>query len=267
MNTLRAYTAMAAVCAASIIFTGCGDDDDIVAGNPTPTQNAPQSLNGQTYALSPSDGGNATLAFNAAGDTYSYTPNAGIVETGAFTAQQSGDVWNVQLSSTHATNSVLALTFASASAGSYSWNVDGTNHTGTFASTTTGPGPDPDPDPNPDPDPGIPAPASLSSITVTTGPGGGIGAGTVYTVNFSGGTSGTFTSVNASGDPMGSGNFVYTPSGNQATLTMTYPDFGNDRDDMTLLFTKAAGSGQPNQYTGTQIVTGTQYPFNGTFTY
>lgn len=113
----------------------------------------------------------------------------------------------------------------------------------------------------------LPAPALLSLITVTTGPGGGIGAGTVYTVTFTGGTSGTFSSVNQHGDSMGSGNYVYTPNANDATLTMTYPDYNNDRDDMILVFTQQAGSGQPNPFTGTQVVSGDTYPFIGTFTY
>ena len=65
---------------------------------------------------------------------------------------------------------------------------------------------------------------------------------------------------------MGSGTFTYTPNGNQARLVMNYTDFPGDFDDMTLIFTTASGGGI-NQYTGTQVVGGTTYPFNGTFTY
>jgi len=111
----------------------------------------------------------------------------------------------------------------------------------------------------------VPAPATLSSITVTTG-AGGIGTGTVYTVTFSGGQSGTFTAVNSQGDSMGNGTYTYTPNGNQAQLRMDYPEFNNDFDDMTLFFTTGPGGGA-NQYTGTQRVSGTNYPMDGTFTY
>jgi hypothetical protein len=101
---------------------------------------------------------------------------------------------------------------------------------------------------------------------VTTGPGGGIGENTVYTVTFSGGTSGTFNAVNSSGDPMGNGNFTYAPSGTTAQLRMDYANFPGDHDDMTLIFTTQPGGGA-SQYTGTQVVGGTTYPFNGTFIY
>jgi len=101
---------------------------------------------------------------------------------------------------------------------------------------------------------------------VTTGPGGGIGENTVYTVTFIGGASGTFTSSNTSGDTMGQGTFTYTPSGTTARLRMDYTDFPGDFDDMTLHFQNPPGGGV-NQYTGTQVVGGTTYPFNGTFTY
>src|SRR5688572_24174441 len=99
---LQRYIATIAICAPCLLFTGCaGDDDDAAAqaGSPSPDKsaNAPATLNGKGYALAPTGGGNAALEFDAGADTYKYTPNAGIVETGRFTAQRSGDVWNVQL--------------------------------------------------------------------------------------------------------------------------------------------------------------------------
>ena len=115
------------------------------------------------------------------------------------------------------------------------------------------------------PDGDVPAPASLNTITVTSRTG--FSPNSVYTVTFNGGTSGTFSAVNTSGEPVGSGTFIYEPQGTQAHLRMTYPDFDNDYDDMTLIFTEAAGSGQPNNFTGTQVVSGDLHQFSGTFTY
>jgi hypothetical protein len=99
-------------------------------------------------------------------------------------------------------------------------------------------------------------------MTVTTTQSG-VGANSVYTVTFSGNH---FQAVNNQGTSVGSGTFTYTPQGNQATLRMDYAEYPGDYDNMTLIFTTQPGGGA-NQFTGTQVVGGTQYPFTGTFTY
>jgi len=284
MNRLRDLIGIVAICATATLFTGCDDDKD----NGAPAQLAPNSLAGKTYNLT--DGGEGgSIVFSNEGNGYTLTQGAGAAETGTFAADRQGDVWTVTTTDTTATTtSQLVLTFNSANGGTYTFTrpgqepvngsfvdanpgtttsgtttgtTDGTTSgtttgttdgttTGTTTGTTSG---------------SVPAPATLSQATFTTGAGCGIGQGTVYTVNFTGGTQGTFTAVNPQGDSMGSGNFTYAPNGNQAHLVMNYSQ-NNDTDDITLNFNSAPG-GTGNTYTGTQVVSGTTYPANGTFTY
>ena len=255
MNKLRDYVGIFAICATSLIFTGCGDDDNDAPGNQGPVTVAPESLAGRTYTLTDSAGA-STLAFDANGTAYTLTPTGAAADTGTWTGQRAGDVWTVNTVSGSSTNtSTLTLNFSSDTAGNFELRQgDAAPVTGTFAQSSGNPNP---PDPNPD---GVPAPATLNSMTVTAN-------GAVYTITFSGGTSGTFTAVNPEGNSMGSGNYVYTPSGNNANLRLTYPEAGDEYDDMNLAFTQAAGSGQPNNFTGTQKIGGTVSPFSGTFTY
>ena len=95
----------------------------------------------------------------------------------------------------------------------------------------------------------------------------GVGAGATYTVNLSGGPSGTFTISNSGSS--GSGTYTYTVDNTAKTahLVLTYGgQFTGDFDDMTLIFTTQSGGGV-NNYTGNQRVGGNNYPFSGTFTY
>jgi len=110
----------------------------------------------------------------------------------------------------------------------------------------------------------VPAPATLSAIHVTT-QSSGVGAGATYTVQLSGGTSGTFQITDGS---TGSGNYTYTPDGTTAHLRLDYTAGASpgDFDDMTLIFTTPPGGG-PNNFTGNQQVTGQPYTFTGTFSY
>lgn len=121
----------------------------------------------------------------------------------------------------------------------------------TTAGTTSGPGT-------------VPAPASLSSVTVTT-TASVLGAGSHYTVNLSGGSSGTFVISNGS---VGSGTYTYAPSGNQARLVLTYTgEFQGDFDDMTLFFNAGPGTTESSTFTGTQKVGEQQGALAGNFAY
>jgi hypothetical protein len=259
MNRLRDYVGIFAICATSVFFTGCGDDDnDSNGGNQGPITVAPQSLNGRTYTLT--DGaGTSTLAFDAA-DTYTLTPGDGsAADSGTFTAQRVGDTWTVQSASTTSTNTAtLTLNFSSDTAGNFELRQgDAAPVTGTFAQSSGNP--DPDPDPDPDPEPGT-APASLSTITVMPSGGGS------YTITFTGTSSGTFAAMNSEGGSMGSGNFTYTPNGDQAHLRLDYAGTEtNEFDDMTLTF-QPTGSAQPHTFTGTQKIGTITSAFTGTFT-
>jgi len=273
-----------AICATAAFFTGCGDDHD--DNNPPGNTggNAPASLNGQTYTLNDTIGG-GTLAFESGANNYTLT-RGGTNEVGTFVGTKSDDVWTVTTMDTSGTtNSTITLTFTGAGSGNYTQQTAaGDQISGTFASagtgTTTTTGTDTGTTTNTGTDTGtttstgtdtgtttgtVPAPATLQSITVTTAQSG-IGPGSVYTVTFSGGTTGTFTARNTDNNVTGTGNYTYTPQGNQAHLRMDYSEFAGDFDDMTLIFTTPPGGGA-NQFAGNQKVGGTDYTFTGTFTY
>ena len=306
MMKLRKLISMVAICATAEIFTGCGDDDnDAPGGSPAPdslrgrTYNLTDTGTGgtitfgndaDTYSIT-QGGTTETGSFQAtrSGDVWTVNTtdstgtttstltltftgnNAGTytydrpgqdprVVTGSFAGSGSGSTTSTGTSTSTGTDTGTSTSTGTDTGTSTSTGTDtGTStstgtDTGTSTSTgtTTGTGT-------------VPAPATLSSIRVTTATGG-IAANSVYTVTLSGGTSGTFTASNTAGESMGSGTYVYTPNGNQANLRLTYPDFGNDYDDMNLIFTTPPG-GQPNQYTGTQTVSGTAYAMTGTFSY
>jgi hypothetical protein len=86
-----------------------------------------------------------------------------------------------------------------------------------------------------------------------------------YTVNLSGGPTGTFNITDGS---TGSGTYTYTVNSNDtAQLVLNYgPPNAGDVDNMTLVFTTASGGGS-NNFSGNQQVQNTQYPMVGTFTY
>lgn len=275
MNRLRNLVGLMAVCATAAFFTGCGGDNNNNSSGNNNTGNAPASLNGATYTLTDANGG-GTLAFDQNGTAYTFTPGNtnNAAETGTFTATKNGEVWNVQtFDGAGGTNSAIALTFTGNGVGNYTIDRAGQQQVaGTFAAqqapgTTTGnPGTTTGDPGTTTGNPGtVPAPATLQQITVTTAQSG-IGSNSVYTVTFDGGASGNFTARNTEGNVTGTGTYSYTPQGNQAHLRMDYANLGGDYDDMTLVFTTAAGGGA-NQFSGTQQVGGTQYPFTGTFTY
>ena len=261
MNKLRDYVGIIAICATSVIFTGCGDDDND-QGPAGPVQNAPDSLANKTYTLTDSTGATSTLAFNSAGDGYTLTPTGGTADNGTFTGQRAGDTWTVQTASGSSTNtSTVTLNFTGATSGNYQLvQGDAAPVTGTFAQSNIEPPPGGGNNTNTNGT--VQAPASLSSITVTAN-------GNVTRFDFSGGTTGTFNAFNTEGNSMGSGNFTYTPSGTGANLHLTYPGVGagDEFDDLNMVFTQPAGSGQPNTFTGTQKIGINTSPYSGTFTY
>lgn len=307
MNKLRNILSLVAVCATAALFTGCGDDDDTIGGGGNnPQANAPDSLSGRTYTLTDSGAG-GTLAFDAAAMNYTLTQGgntengtytatkSGDVWTvnatdangnpatvtlsfngngtgnytlvrgdqttqGSFAADNTGGT----STSTGTTDGTSTSTGTTDGTSTSTGTTDGTStSTGTTDGTSTSTGTTDGTSTSTGPVGTLPAPANLNQIVVTTG-SGGIGTGTVYTVTLN--SNGTFSAVNAQGDSMGNGTYQYTPNGNQANLRLTYPDFGTDNDNMTLYFTSPPGGGA-NQYTGTQVVSGTTYNMTGTFTY
>jgi hypothetical protein len=266
MNRLRNIVGLIAVCATAAFFTGCGEDDH--ADNGTPQANAPASLAGRTYNLADA-GGTSVIAFDQ-NSNYTLTPSGGgQVETGTATSNQAGDVWTSSLVATGAaTNSTLTLTFNAPGSGTYTFDRPGealvsgnfqeqtgtTNgNTTTDGGTTTNGGTG-----------SVPAPATLQTITIT--PANGIAANQTFTVTLQ--PSGTFQAVGTQGQDMGSGTYTYQPNGTTANLHLLYGGTSaGDFDDYNLVFTQTQGSGAANNFTGTQRVSGTDSPINGTFTY
>jgi hypothetical protein len=290
MNRLGKLIGLVAVCATAAFLTGCDDDD-----NDNPSNFAPDSLNGRAFTLG------SSIAFGSNDNNYLLDLD-GATETGTFSGDRNGDVWNVTLvRSLGDITSHLVMTFTGSGVGTYTLDKPGqtliagsfteigtgtTTSTGTSTSTgtdtgtststgtttSTGTSTSTGTDTGTSTSTGtttgtgtVPAPATLGFIHVTTAQSG-IGSNSIYNVTFNGGTSGTFQATNVEGNSTGSGTFEYTPQGNQAHLRMNYDQPAGDFDDMTLIFTTAPGGGA-NQFTGTQKVTGTDYAFTGTFTY
>src|SRR5258706_79047 len=116
MNRLRNIVGLITVCAMAAFFTGCGDDNN--NNNTTTAANSPDSLNGKSYTLTDAGAG-GTLAFDAAANNYTLT-QGGTTENGTFTANRSGDIWNVTIvDASGTTTSQLALTFSASGAGTY----------------------------------------------------------------------------------------------------------------------------------------------------
>lgn len=218
--------------------------------NEYPVVVAPTNLTGRAFAL-------GTNAIQFTNNVYTITRD-GTNYTGIFYGPRDWNTWNLTLttgSPTEATAS-LQLNFTDATDGTYvlQWPgeqaISGAMHQTEYVPPIIG---------------GVPAPAALSRIEVTTDTSG-IGLGVHYSVNFSGGVSGTFVATSYTGELFGTGTYTYTVLGSEAHLFMSYPEFQGDFDDMTLKFTTPPGGGE-NQFTGTQKVGGTFYPFTGTFTY
>jgi hypothetical protein len=273
MNRLRNIVGLIAVCATAAFFTGCGDDDDNNGGN---NSNAPETLRGRTYNLTDA-AGTSTIAFDANGN-YALTPSStnNAVETGTFTETKSGETINAILTNAAGDRtSTLDFTFTGDGQGTYVFTAPGEAPvSGNFAlagdgnttdtnGNTTEPTTATDGNTTTNPPGDVQAPANLQTITIT--PANGISAGQTFTVNLNGGN---FTAVGTQGQDMGSGTYTYTPSGTTANLHLTYGGTNaGDFDDYNLVFTEEQGSTVANNFTGTQRVSGTDSPINGTFTY
>ena len=110
----------------------------------------------------------------------------------------------------------------------------------------------------------VQAPANLGTITIS--PTSGIAQNTTFNVTLNGGQ---FTAVGTEGQDLGSGSYTYTPNGTTANLHLLYGgNNAGDFDDYNLVFTQQQGSGQPNNFTGSQKV-GASAPeaIAGTFKY
>jgi hypothetical protein len=277
MNRLRNIVGLLAVCATAAVFTGCGDDDD--NGDNTPQSNVPASFAGRTYNLTDA-AGQSTIAFDANGTAYALTPSGGgATETGSFTSTTSGETANHNLTTAAGDQtSTLAMTFTGAGVGTYVFTRPGVDPvSGSFAEAGTGTPTTGEPttgepttgepttgDPTTGNTGTVNAPTTLQAITIT--PVNGIAANQTYTVNLN---NGTFAAVSPSGGSMGSGTYTYTPSGTTANLHLDYTgdNSNGDYDDYNLVFTQQPGSNQPNNFTGSQKVSGGVQPINGTFTY
>jgi len=270
----RTYTLTDSGAGGTLAFDAAAMNYTLTQGGNTENGTYQANKSGDVWTVNATDAnGNpstVTLSFNGNG-TGNYTLVRGDQTTsGSFAADTSGGTSTSTGTDTGTSTSTGTNTGTSTSTGtdtgtSTSTGTDtGTStSTGTDTGTSTSTGTDTGTSTSTGPVGTLPAPNSLSSIQVTTGTGG-IGPGTVYNVTLN--SNGTFNAVNSQGDSMGSGVYQYTKSGNQANLRLTYPDFGNDYDDMTLYFTSPQGGGA-NQYTGTQVVSGTTYNMTGTFTY
>jgi hypothetical protein len=266
MNRLRNIVSLVAVCATAAFFTGCGEDD--TPGDSGPQSNAPESVNARTYNLTDA-GGTTVIAFNADGTAYTLTPSDGsAAENGTFTPTRNGEAYNIELNNPAAgTNSLLVLTFTGPGTGTYTFDRPGQDQiAGNFAAAA---GPDPGPTTTTTTDDGNTttntttgnAPATLTALTFTTGPGV-VDQGTVITTTFNN-ANGTFSAQRNDGQPMGSGNFTYTPNGNNAQLVMTYAG-STDADNFTLTF----NGGGTGTYSGTQTSgNNPAVAASGTFTY
>src|ERR1051325_6776920 len=96
MKSLRNIISLVAICATAAFFTGCGEGDEANGeGGGNNASNAPQQLNGKTYALTDAGPG-GTISFDPAAMNYTLT-QGGATENGTFTATRGGDVWNATL--------------------------------------------------------------------------------------------------------------------------------------------------------------------------
>ena len=272
----RTYTLTDAGAGGTIQFDAAANNYTLTQGGTTETGTFTATRSGDVWNVTTTnDAGTQTSQL-----TLTYTGNNG---TGTYTLQRPGEApvngsFAASGSSTTGTSTSTGTdTGTSTSTGT---NTGTSTSTGTDTGTSTSTGTNTGTSTSTGTDTGtststgtttgvgtVTPPATLSTITVTTVESG-IGANSVYTLTFSGGTSGTFQARNTEGNATGSGTYNYTPNNanKTAALRLDYSDFPGDHDDMNLIFTTPPGGGA-NQFNGSQVVGGTQYNFTGTFTY
>jgi hypothetical protein len=236
------------------VFAGIPSPTGTLAGNgeftiELPKVNfAPETLVGHAYTL---DSGQ--FEFNDT--TYSLT-TAVSSEAGFYHATLAENTWTVTMENLQGiTVSVLNLTFTDREGGTYTLERPGNPvMSGTFSRVLVEPGL-------------FPAPATITTLHIQSSATSGIGA-QAFTVNLSGGTTGTFSITSDIGENFGSGSYTYTPLSTSAHLLMNYStQFQGDYDDIILTFKGNAGSSAPSTFSGTQRVSNTVYQYSGTFTY
>ncbi|HUS36069.1 MAG TPA: hypothetical protein VM680_12025 [Verrucomicrobiae bacterium] len=236
-------------------FSGIPSTNGTLAGNGIVTWDAtifaPGDLNGKAYQI-----GADTVQFT--NNVYRLIRND-VAEYGAYSGFVYGNTWRLSLSSAaDPRSSSLDLSFSTTSNGVFTLTVpDGPAVTGEMHGVAF-----------PSWSPSVIEPTAPSKLRFVVGEGSGIGPGTVINMVLSGGTSGMFTAVDDQGDSMGRGPYTYSVTGPAtAQLHLTYPEFNNDYDDVTLSYKAPPGSTVPSTFSGRQVVSGDMYPYNGTFTY
>jgi len=208
---------------------------------------APASLVGRQFSLIDTNASLITMRFLAANRYEKTTPASATNETGFFTAKRAAtNTWKVATTKSDGTETIqYTFVYLSAESGTFTAEMAGSRISGPFSEAQ------------------IPT-GGLASMTIQnevsqTGP-------STYTIQFSGGTSGTFNIVPPLG--FGSGNFTYTPGTNSAQLVLTFTgELLGDVDNLTLEFRGASGSPIPSRHSGTQTISGQVYPVEGTFTF
>jgi hypothetical protein len=144
MNTRERFkpAIIAASFAMTIFLTACGggDSGDPAPASPTPNQPAgtvaPSSLAGRSYDLQEAGGGASAVTFNST-TQYTFQDDTGLVESGSFIANSSGNAWTVTLQGTGAPK-VFTLSFANETTGSYTRQRQGDPvRSGTFTARNT----------------------------------------------------------------------------------------------------------------------------------
>ena len=248
-----------------ILLTGCsggggGGSSSSPAQSPGASQNVtPGSISGDVLTLSVPGENDRQITFSEGGNWQETRDNTTV--TGTYSYQANTDGRTAVINLTEPTFAeALTLTFASTTAGTFTYSSGRTGQ-GSFMLAPTQPNPDPGPDPNPPPQTGK-APDSLKGMTMlgtrtytSTGP-----VGQTHTYTFAA------SSFHDSDPPEESdGNYTYEPSGDTASLVLTYTrpqSFRGDRHDIHMKFdTPTQGSFISTYDRGD----GTIIEINGTF--
>lgn len=246
-----------------INLVGCGgggDGGDDNNDNPEPVQ-APGTIGGNRVHFYSGNAENRTITFREDNATWSEARETGNVE-GSYQYQRVENGGSGELILSEGGDETrLVLSFNSATTGSYLYRDQAIS--GTFEMQTINPNPDPGGGGNEPPTNDGLAPSTLAGRTMygtrtftTTGP---VGQTHVYTF--------ALNTFHDSDPPEESdGEYVFQPSGDEATLTLNYQEpagFSGDKHEMNMTFhTETAGVFE-SIYTRRD---GTVIRINGTFT-